>query len=95
MRIPAPSFSARDGLNKALEHLASGSRASVDLPLTFPESGLGDMRALEMLSGHVLDRAAQLGSPTSLAHMDPPRPRGSRGPWRSGMPVSTRTCSMK
>jgi glutamate/tyrosine decarboxylase-like PLP-dependent enzyme len=39
-----------------------------------PESGLGDMRALEMLSGHVIDRAAQLGLPTSLAHMDPPTP---------------------
>jgi glutamate/tyrosine decarboxylase-like PLP-dependent enzyme len=74
MRIPDPSFSARDGLNMALELLASRSRDSVDLPLTLPESGLGDMRALEMLSGHVLDRAAQLGSPTSLAHMDPPTP---------------------
>jgi len=74
MRIPDPSFSARAGLNMALELLASRSRDSVDLPLTLPESGLGDMRALEMLSGHVLDRAAQLGSPTSLAHMDPPTP---------------------
>jgi glutamate/tyrosine decarboxylase-like PLP-dependent enzyme len=74
MRIHDPSFSARDGLNMALELLASRSRDSVDLPLTLPESGLGDMRALEMLSGHVLDRAAQLGSPTSLAHMDPPTP---------------------
>jgi L-2,4-diaminobutyrate decarboxylase len=74
MRIPDPSFSAHDGLNKALELLVSRSRDSVDLPLALPESGLGDMRALEMLSGHVLDRAAQLGSPTSLAHMDPPTP---------------------
>jgi glutamate/tyrosine decarboxylase-like PLP-dependent enzyme len=74
MRTPDPSFSARDGLSMALELLASRSRDSVDLPLTLPESGFGDMRALEMLSGHVLDRAAQLGSPTSLAHMDPPTP---------------------
>jgi glutamate/tyrosine decarboxylase-like PLP-dependent enzyme len=74
MRIPDPSFSARDGLNMALELLVSQRRDAVDLPLTLPESGLGDMRALEMLSGHVLDRAAQLGSPTSLAHMDPPTP---------------------
>lgn len=74
MPIPDPSFSARDGLNMALELLASRSHDSVDLPLTLPESGLGDMRALEMLSGHVLDKAAQLGSPTSLAHMDPPTP---------------------
>jgi glutamate/tyrosine decarboxylase-like PLP-dependent enzyme len=71
---PDSSFSAHVGLNRALELLTSRSRDSVDLPLTLPESGLGDMRALEMLSGHVLDKAAPLGSPTSLAHMDPPTP---------------------
>lgn len=74
MLIPDPSFSAHDGLNRALELLISRSSNPVDLPLTLPESGLGDISALEMLSGHVLDRAAQLGSPTSLAHMDPPTP---------------------
>ena len=74
MRIPDPSFSTHDGLNRALELLASPSRDSVDLPPTLPESGLGDIRALEMLSGPVLGRAAQLGSPTALAHMDPPTP---------------------
>lgn len=74
MRTPDPSFSTHDGLNKALELLASRRHCSNDLPLTLPESGLGDMRALETLSGHVLDGAAQLGSPTSLAHMDPPTP---------------------
>jgi len=74
MRIPDPSFSSHDGLNKAIEHLASPSCDSVDLPFTLPESGLGDMRALEMLSGHVLGKAARLDSPTSLAHMDPPTP---------------------
>ena len=74
MRIPDPSFSTHDGLNRALELLASPSRDSVDLPPTLPESGLGDIRVLEMLSGPVLGRAAQLGSPTALAHMDPPTP---------------------
>jgi glutamate/tyrosine decarboxylase-like PLP-dependent enzyme len=74
VRTPDPSFSAHDGLNRALELLTSRSRDSIDLPLTLPESGLGDTRALEMLSGHILDRAAQLGSPTSQAHMDPPTP---------------------
>jgi len=74
MRTPDASFSTRDGLNRALELLASRSRDAIDLPLALPESGLGEMRTLEMLSGHVLDRAAQLGSPTSLAHMDPPTP---------------------
>lgn len=74
MLIPDPSFSAHDGLNRALELLVSRRSNPVDLPLTLPESGLGDVSALEMLSGHVLDGAAQLGSPTSLAHMDPPTP---------------------
>lgn len=74
MWMPDPSYSPHDGLNKALELLVSPSDDSVDLPLTLPESGLGDIRALELLSGHVLGGAAQLGSPTSLAHMDPPTP---------------------
>jgi glutamate/tyrosine decarboxylase-like PLP-dependent enzyme len=74
MRIPDPSFSPHDGLNKALELLTSPSCDVVELPFTLPESGLGDMRVLEMLSGHVLGKAARLGSPTSLAHMDPPTP---------------------
>jgi glutamate/tyrosine decarboxylase-like PLP-dependent enzyme len=74
MRIPDPSFSPHDGLNKALELLTSPSCDVAELPFTLPESGLGDMRVLEMLSGHVLGRAARLGSPTSLAHMDPPTP---------------------
>jgi len=74
MWTPDPSYSPHDGLNKALELLVSRSGDSVDLPLTLPESGLGDIRALELLSGHVLGGAAQLGSPTSLAHMDPPTP---------------------
>ncbi len=74
MLIPDPSFSAHDGLHRALELLVSRRSDPVDLPLTLSEFGLGDVTALEMLSGHVLDRAAQLGSPTSLAHMDPPTP---------------------
>ena len=74
MWMPDPSYSPHDGLKKALEFLVSPSDDSVDLPLTLPESGLGDIRALELLSGHVLGGAAQLGSPTSLAHMDPPTP---------------------
>ena len=74
MPIPDQSFSVHDGLNRALELLVSHSRGSDPLPPMLPESGFGDMRALEMLSSHVLDKAAQLGSPTSLAHMDPPTP---------------------
>lgn len=74
MRIPDQSFYTHDGLSRALELLASKNHDLVDLPLTLPESGLGDMSALAVLSGHVLDGAAQLGSPTSVAHMDPPTP---------------------
>ena len=74
MHIPDPTFSAPDGLNKVLELLASRGRDSVDLPYTLPESGLGEIHTLDMLAGHVLDKAAQLGSSTSLAHMDPPTP---------------------
>nr|WP_029890641.1 pyridoxal-dependent decarboxylase [Polycyclovorans algicola] len=74
MRSPDPSFLAHDGLKRALELLVSRGRDAVDLPVTLPESGLGDQCALEMLSGHVLDGAAELSSPTSLAHMDPPTP---------------------
>ena len=74
MRTPDLSFSAQDGLNTALELLVSRGHGTDDLPLTLPESGLGEMRALDMLSGHVFGRAAQLGSPTSLGYMDPPTP---------------------
>lgn len=74
MQTSDSSFSTHDGLNKALELLASPHRDAVDLPVTLPESGLGEMRVLEVLSSHVLGKAAQLGSPTSLAHMDPPTP---------------------
>jgi L-2,4-diaminobutyrate decarboxylase len=69
-----PAFSPSDGLAKALELLASRGHAAVDLPHTLPEAGLGEMRALELLAGHVLDGAARLGAPASLAHMDPPTP---------------------
>jgi Glutamate decarboxylase and related PLP-dependent proteins len=74
MHTPDASFSTRDGLNRALELLASRSRDVADLPFALPESGMGEWQTLDMLAGNVLGRAAQLGSPTSLAHMDPPTP---------------------
>ncbi len=74
MHTPDPSFSVNDGLLKAVELLASRGLDAADLPLALPEAGVGDVGALEMLSGHVLGEAAQLGSPTALAHMDPPTP---------------------
>jgi glutamate/tyrosine decarboxylase-like PLP-dependent enzyme len=74
MRTPDDSFVMSDGLYRAIALLVSRSRDVGDLPLTLPEFGLGEMRTLDMLSGHVIGQAAQLGSPTSLAHMDPPTP---------------------
>jgi glutamate/tyrosine decarboxylase-like PLP-dependent enzyme len=74
MRTPDDSFVMSDGLYRAIALLVSQSRDVGDLPLTLPEFGLGEMRTLDMLSGHVVGQAAQLGSPTSLAHMDPPTP---------------------
>jgi glutamate/tyrosine decarboxylase-like PLP-dependent enzyme len=74
MRTPDDSFVMSDGLYRAIALLVSRSRDVGDLPLTLPEFGLGEMRTLDMLSGHVVGQAAQLGSPTSLAHMDPPTP---------------------
>ena len=44
------------------------------IPQSLPETGLGDPAALELLAPHVLSRSANLGSETSLAHMDPPTP---------------------
>jgi glutamate/tyrosine decarboxylase-like PLP-dependent enzyme len=74
MHTPDPSFMASDGLNAAVELLRSPSGTLDDLPQVLPESGIGEMQALETMCGHVLGEAAQLGSPTSLAHMDPPTP---------------------
>ena len=74
MHKPDPTFMNSDGLNAALDLMRSPSGTPGDLPSVLPESGIGDVQALEMLSGHVLGKAAQLSAPTSLAHMDPPTP---------------------
>jgi L-2,4-diaminobutyrate decarboxylase len=39
-----------------------------------PEDGIGEEAALALLAPHVLGRAAQLGSESAFAHMDPPTP---------------------
>lgn len=74
MHKPDPSFTTSDGLNAAVDFLRLPGGTPGELPLALPESGVGEMQALEMLSGHVLGRATQLSAPTSLAHMDPPTP---------------------
>jgi glutamate/tyrosine decarboxylase-like PLP-dependent enzyme len=74
MHTPDPSFVAGDGLRRALELLMSPGGLTGDLPPGLPETGVGEARALEMMSGRVLGEAARLGSSSSLAHMDPPTP---------------------
>jgi len=74
MDSPDSGFSTNDGLNRALELLTSPPHAAADLPLTLPETGLGEIPTMEILAGHVLGKAAPLNAPTSLAHMDPPTP---------------------
>jgi L-2,4-diaminobutyrate decarboxylase len=74
MHTPDPSFVAGDGLRRALELLMSPDGLTGELPPGLPETGVGEARALEMMSGRVLGEAARLGSSSSLAHMDPPTP---------------------
>jgi len=75
MHQPDPSFVAGDGLRRALELLMSPDGPTTGhLPPRLPESGVGEARALDMMSGRVLGEAARLGSSRSLAHMDPPTP---------------------
>ena len=75
MLAPDTSFAADAGLHRALELLFAPQNGAIDeLPATLPECGLGEAHTLELLSGHVLGQAAQLDSPTALAHMDPPTP---------------------
>ena len=45
-----------------------------ELPLTFPESGLGEALALDLLAPYVIGKAAHLDAPHALANMDPPTP---------------------
>lgn len=45
------------------------------LPKNFPENGLGDEVAFELISRIVRDKSANLGSTVSFAHMDPPPPK--------------------
>jgi len=45
------------------------------LPETFPNHGLGDELAINLISKIIRERSANLGSVFSLAHMDPPPPK--------------------
>lgn len=73
-----PSFTAdKAGLLRAVELLASqdGSAPTLQaVPLGLPDSGIGEMAALELLAGPVLRGARNLASADAFAHMDPPTP---------------------
>ena len=46
----------------------------LDLPESLLEQGLGEDHVLELLSRQAEERAAKLGDPRAVAHMDPPTP---------------------
>ncbi len=43
-----------------------------DLPATLPQTGIGEMAALDQLGAATMARAADLAAPDAFAHMDPP-----------------------
>jgi L-2,4-diaminobutyrate decarboxylase len=51
-----------------------GHPTAADFSDGLPEDGIGEEAALALLAPHVLGRAAQLGSESAFAHMDPPTP---------------------
>ena len=48
--------------------------AAMPLPVSLPETGIGDAAALTLFTDLVGSRSADLGAPDALAHMDPPTP---------------------
>ena len=73
-----PSFELNfEGLRRAVELLGSGRHSELaryGLPKSLPDTGLGEVEALERLAPNVLGRAAYLGASDAMAHMDPPTP---------------------
>jgi len=74
MSTPDPAFTADAGLDQALALLRRRDHPVFELPEDLPELGVGEVRTLALLAAPVLGRAADLGAPTALAHMDPPTP---------------------
>lgn len=66
-----------EGLARALSLLNGADAISDrtgDLAGLLPEKGVAPQQVLELLAPHVVGRAARLGDPLSMAHMDPPTP---------------------
>ena len=61
-----------DNLYRAVDLMFQKNTDIALLPENFPTEGLGDQTTLEILAPHVFGKAADLGSPIALAHMDPP-----------------------
>lgn len=51
-----------------------GSASASELSAKMPEEGIGEHQTMSLLAPMVLGGAAQLGSTTAFAHMDPPTP---------------------
>jgi L-2,4-diaminobutyrate decarboxylase len=66
-----------EGLHRAfdlLDRRTHSERPIEGLPRSLPDTGLGEMAALERLAPDVLGRATYLDAADAMAHMDPPTP---------------------
>lgn len=66
-----------EGLHRALELLDRSTHSGPPveaLPRSLPDTGLGELAALERLAPDVLGRATYLDAADAMAHMDPPTP---------------------
>jgi len=68
------SFSPDAGLEHGINLLHQVSFETENLPKKCPNSGIGELKTLDLLAPHVLGRAARLDRSDVLAHMDPPTP---------------------
>ena len=69
-----PSFAPNGKLEDAISLLRHTPEKKSDLPRECPESGLGELATLELLSPYVIGEAAKLDAPEAFANMDPPTP---------------------
>lgn len=68
------SFTPDAGIEHGINLLHQVSFKTENLPKKCPNSGIGELKTLDLLAPHVLGRAARLDRSDVLAHMDPPTP---------------------
>ena len=68
------SFTPDAGIKHGINLLHQVSFKTENLPKKCPNSGIGELKTLDLLAPHVLGRAARLDRSDVLAHMDPPTP---------------------